>query len=358
MTEQLADYQAILERVRAAEKQSANVKALGLVALIVALVAVVLHVPGELGFRKGTGLLAKGGALEAEKIVVKDSGGKPRIVLTAERDRPALTVYDAKGTTQIAVVTVTSGTEQSMLSFFDSNGKRRIELGAWVKGELNFNDKSGKNAASFSEWGGEAHLMLGRSEGPSVSISAGSSQYFGPEAHMRISDGSGDPLRGVPLRGVIDLGVGGMSQDARLKISGKSGPTIDMSAGELGRLAKISISEAELIGDISKMKLEKLEDFQAAKSKVKLGCAINLTAITGIGPSLILSDTQGKPLVDLSAMTEIGASVTLSDTEGKARAVLGTTGLVDTKTGEETKTAPSSLVLFDKDGKVLWQAPK
>ena len=352
MTEQLPDYQAILERVRAAEKQSANVKALGLVALIVALVAVVLHVPGELGLRKGKGLSTERGALEAEKIVVKDSGGKPRIVLTAERDRPALTVYDAKGTTQIAVVTVTSGTEQSMLSFFDSNGKRRIELGAaWDWPQLRFYDNNGENMARITEWaGGGAYLMLGKSEGPHVFISAatkGSTED--PEARISISDGSGDYLRGV--RDVsVDLRVDGQTQDARLSISGKSGPSINMSAGvkrrvfarqgldpplPLGPQAYISISDSLGLGDIGKIiQSPQPPDLQEMLEKLKPRCAIDLSAMTGVGPSLRLIDTQGK-----------------------TRTVLGTTDLVNTKTDQETKTAPSSLVLFDKDGKVLWKAP-
>jgi len=43
--------------------------------------------------------------------------------------------------------------------------------------------------------------------------------------------------------------------------------------------------------------------------------------------------------------------------KGTNRAVLGTADLVTTRTGAETKTAESSLVLFDKDSKVLWEAP-
>jgi hypothetical protein len=47
----------------------------------------------------------------------------------------------------------------------------------------------------------------------------------------------------------------------------------------------------------------------------------------------------------------------LFDENGTERAVLGSTELVDTKTGAATKTAVSSLALFDKEGKVLFRAP-
>lgn len=49
--------------------------------------------------------------------------------------------------------------------------------------------------------------------------------------------------------------------------------------------------------------------------------------------------------------------LTLYDENSRARAILGHTALEATRTGVVEKTAASSLVLFDKEGKVLWQAP-
>ncbi len=45
------------------------------------------------------------------------------------------------------------------------------------------------------------------------------------------------------------------------------------------------------------------------------------------------------------------------DASGNTRAVLGSTVLETTQTGAVEKRPPSSLVLFDKDGKVTWSAP-
>ena len=53
-----------------------------------------------------------------------------------------------------------------------------------------------------------------------------------------------------------------------------------------------------------------------------------------------------------------GASLNLYDNDGKLRAALGSTDLQTTRTGETHQRQPSSLVLFDKDGKVLWSAPR
>ena len=47
----------------------------------------------------------------------------------------------------------------------------------------------------------------------------------------------------------------------------------------------------------------------------------------------------------------------LYDSNDSPRAVLGSYGIETIKTGEETRLPESSLVLFDKDGKVIWQAP-
>lgn len=52
-----------------------------------------------------------------------------------------------------------------------------------------------------------------------------------------------------------------------------------------------------------------------------------------------------------------GAAVSLWDDLDTTRAILGNTSLVTTRTGSVEKRPLSSLVLFDKDGKVLWNAP-
>jgi hypothetical protein len=49
--------------------------------------------------------------------------------------------------------------------------------------------------------------------------------------------------------------------------------------------------------------------------------------------------------------------VALFDKDGKQRAALGSTDLVTVKTGAEQRTAESSLVLFDRERKVIFKAP-
>lgn len=52
-----------------------------------------------------------------------------------------------------------------------------------------------------------------------------------------------------------------------------------------------------------------------------------------------------------------GACLTIRDSDRTQRAVLGNTGIRIIKTGEIRKRAASSLVLFDKEGNVMWEAP-
>jgi hypothetical protein len=77
-------------------------------------------------------------------------------------------------------------------------------------------------------------------------------------------------------------------------------------------------------------------------------------AFGDISPGILsISDLSGRTRVSIDA----SPSVQLFDESGKHRATLGSESLVTTRTGSIEKRAPSSLVLFDKEGKVMWSAP-
>ena len=69
------------------------------------------------------------------------------------------------------------------------------------------------------------------------------------------------------------------------------------------------------------------------------------------GPRLTLYDGNEKVRASL-----VGTTLKLSDEEGFSTTI-GTTDLVTTATGETHKTSAASVVLFDKDKKLLWRAP-
>ncbi|MHC4137639.1 MAG: hypothetical protein ACYS0K_22055 [Planctomycetota bacterium] len=73
---------------------------------------------------------------------------------------------------------------------------------------------------------------------------------------------------------------------------------------------------------------------------------------------LRLSDHNDEMRALLRVLPDGSPSLGLYDKNGRDRAVLGVTTTVDKKTGAETKTAESTLTLYDAKGKVIWKAPK
>ncbi len=75
------------------------------------------------------------------------------------------------------------------------------------------------------------------------------------------------------------------------------------------------------------------------------------------GPWLDFQDATGMIRASLNLMDDSSPSLRLWDKKGTSRAVLGTTSLRTVKTAEVRMRPESSVVLFDKDGTVIWQAP-
>ena len=73
-------------------------------------------------------------------------------------------------------------------------------------------------------------------------------------------------------------------------------------------------------------------------------------------PELTLSGAETFSSINLEVPTD-GPMLSLYDEDLKLRAVLGSTRLQNTGTGSTEIRAPSSLVLFDEEGKVVWSAP-
>lgn len=73
------------------------------------------------------------------------------------------------------------------------------------------------------------------------------------------------------------------------------------------------------------------------------------------GPDLSMYDASGQLRVDLVAPNG-GPSLKLEDENGYS-AIFGSTDLVTPRTGRKEMTSAASLTLFGKDKKVLWSAP-
>jgi len=75
-------------------------------------------------------------------------------------------------------------------------------------------------------------------------------------------------------------------------------------------------------------------------------------------PALILLHNDASTLgVPMTLFTKVGPSIQLYDSENQLRTALGSIYLKNTGTGSTEIRAPSSLVLFDEKGNVVWSAP-
>lgn len=77
----------------------------------------------------------------------------------------------------------------------------------------------------------------------------------------------------------------------------------------------------------------------------------------GNRPSLDLMGRDFGLRISLGLDSDNRPSLQLRDKDIQIRAVLGYTELVTTRTGAVEKRPPSSLVLFDKEGNIIWKAP-
>src|SRR5262245_16505935 len=74
---------------------------------------------------------------------------------------------------------------------------------------------------------------------------------------------------------------------------------------------------------------------------------------------LVMFDASGKTRANLSVSND-GPSLVFYDASGQQRTIIGSTTLVGSHVNENgipEKAPPSSIVLFDKAGKLLWREP-
>ena len=86
------------------------------------------------------------------------------------------------------------------------------------------------------------------------------------------------------------------------------------------------------------------------------GHNLELTELPGQGGRLTFYSNETKEKIKICA-DDSGPYLELYDKNGNFRCTLGATELKQTRTGVVEKRPPSSLVLFDERGNVIWQAP-
>lgn len=83
----------------------------------------------------------------------------------------------------------------------------------------------------------------------------------------------------------------------------------------------------------------------------------SIVGVGVVGPALDLGDADGRSRASLKLAADGSPTLTLYDEDKKPRTILGHADLVTTRTGTVDRRPASSVVLFDKEGKVIWQAP-
>jgi hypothetical protein len=217
-------------------------------------------------------------------------------------------------------------TENPVLT--DATGKIRASLVADEKGaRFNFSDSHGKPKIIlvsdergarlvFSDSHGEPKMALALDEDePKISL-----YDTGGQLHTTISPHS------IFL---TDDTTGGTALSARgIRINDDtSGRTVSMAAFSSG--AGVSLTDGS-------------------------GLRANLVLLP-LGPSLFLYDKRSEKSATLR-YTDTGPSLELEDTRGYT-AILGSGGLETPTNGESHQTSAASLVLFNKEKKVIWKAP-
>jgi hypothetical protein len=133
----------------------------------------------------------------------------------------------------------------------------------------------------------------------------------------------------------------------------------DEAGGYLNLGAKDTVSSASLLvsDGLSELKLRGTERSRGEDERARRDFAARFNAARSVEERAGLRDPsdQGHQ-IKMSAFKD-GPSISLGDQEGVRRAVLGHTVLKILQAGSHEHRAPSSLVLFDKDGKVIWTAP-
>jgi hypothetical protein len=82
-----------------------------------------------------------------------------------------------------------------------------------------------------------------------------------------------------------------------------------------------------------------------------------MMGVWGAGPRILLLDANEQTRAELFARAS-GTFLDLFDANRESRVLVGTTDvIIPPATGEAQITHAASVILFDKDKKVLWKAP-
>jgi hypothetical protein len=92
--------------------------------------------------------------------------------------------------------------------------------------------------------------------------------------------------------------------------------------------------------------------------KAPLGMGLNLRFSSDGSSSISMADKDGDYRIQIAAYNDSGTRIVVSDKTGLDRAILGCAETIRQPFNVRTKGSESTLTLRDKDGKVIFEAPK
>lgn len=214
-------------------------------------------------------------------------------------------------------------------------------------------------------------LVFGMSEGkhavPDAYLISG--QKAGASLYLR------GPIKADGKYDSAELRVGGPLYQSALTLTSYAGRSAGLNVGGLLAPRQSALTLTSRDGRSATVQVTDPSEMKDGNKTMAIPGSASITLQDPMGPHLLLpreaqlalrSDhTAGlylrgkhfKTLAELNVGSHGNPHLDLYDKKGRLRAVLGTVDLRYTRTGSTEKTAPSSLVLFDKKGKVLWERP-
>jgi hypothetical protein len=326
MSADLLHLEAVTEELKRLKRRAATAILLAVASLAVAAAAFVVPFNADLRAyiervvptkRQATQPLSpqpSAAIVEAQRLVVRDKTGRVRAELGVEQDdRAELSLRDPDGTLRAVLASADSGT-----------GHLLGPAGASSSALLGLLDRSGRRLAS---------------------LEAGDNEM----AQLDLYSASLWPEHGEGGGIVVEAG----RERTNLLLSGRGNRRIELTADGTDHSPDFSMDDA---AGTTRVELSITDDAPALDLSDQAGkTRASLQVIRDV-PSLDLFDNEGKVRESLE-MVDDAPSLKLFDKNRKMRATLGSAGLETIKTGATEQTAESSLVLFDKEGKVMFRAP-
>ena len=324
MIPQISDMARVVERLEKLEKQNRGLKQIGALTLVLA--AAVLLMGQLLPTQSVEAQTPATRTVEANEFVLKDTDGNVRARLVSTGDSAGLVFYDASRAPRVLLQTSSRGVYLTLVGenatqIVLSAGPEEAELSLFTLNRTAPN----RTALKLSATSGGSNLM----EANEFILRDDRTNRMG----ARLSQGElGPKLEFLDLDEQPRVVLDGDWTTPGLRL-------LDANDHEVASLSLICLATCNPMLNLWGP-----------------GQKHNVSAIAIEGGSS-LSVGSDAPETKVSLWSSEGeSSLEVVDRQGW-KTTIGTTDLITPRTGETHKTSAASVVMFDKDKKVLWQAP-